>query len=103
MSASKPFVIGLTGSIGIYTGKFAVDGTLAKLGASVEAVSEGRRAEMDSPVKPFSPADRIGQLTMRNLDIADTREKLGIYTRTGLLSQGGADGLPQLGTEPATK
>jgi protease-4 len=48
----------LTGSIGIYTGKFAIDGTLAKLGASVETVSEGRRAEMDSPVKPFSPADR---------------------------------------------
>ena len=35
---------------------------------------------------PFSPADRIGQLTMRNLDIADTRHKLGIYTETGLLS-----------------
>jgi argininosuccinate synthase len=35
---------------------------------------------------PFSPADRIGQLTMRNLDIVDTREKLGIYTRVGLLS-----------------
>jgi hypothetical protein len=28
----------------------------------------------------FTPADRIGQLTMRNLDIADTRHKLGIYT-----------------------
>ena len=34
---------------------------------------------------PFSPADRIGQLTMRNLDISDTRHKLGIYTSTGLL------------------
>jgi argininosuccinate synthase len=32
---------------------------------------------------PFSPADRIGQLTMRNLDIVDTRDKLGIYTRSG--------------------
>src|SRR5574343_1254213 len=38
---------------------------------------------------PFSPADRIGQLTMRNLDIIDTRDKLGIYSRTGLLSLGG--------------
>jgi argininosuccinate synthase len=37
---------------------------------------------------PFSPADRIGQLTMRNLDITDTRAKLGIYTQTGLLSAG---------------
>ncbi|MFG6466667.1 argininosuccinate synthase [Roseateles sp. BYS87W] len=42
---------------------------------------------------PFSPADRIGQLTMRNLDITDTRSKLGIYTGTGLLSGGG---LPRL-------
>jgi argininosuccinate synthase len=36
----------------------------------------------------FTPADRIGQLTMRNLDIADTRAKLGIYADTGLLSVG---------------
>ncbi len=35
---------------------------------------------------PFSPADRIGQLTMRNLDIVDTRAKLGIYAQAGLLS-----------------
>ncbi len=37
---------------------------------------------------PFSPADRIGQLTMRNLDITDTRAKLGIYAKTGLISVG---------------
>jgi argininosuccinate synthase len=37
---------------------------------------------------PFTPADRIGQLTMRNLDIADTRDKLDLYTETGLLSSG---------------
>jgi argininosuccinate synthase len=37
---------------------------------------------------PFSPADRIGQLTMRNLDITDTRAKLGIYAKSGLLSLG---------------
>jgi argininosuccinate synthase len=42
---------------------------------------------------PFSPADRIGQLTMRNLDISDTRGKLGIYTGAGLLAGGG---LPQI-------
>jgi argininosuccinate synthase len=35
---------------------------------------------------PFSPLDRIGQLTMRNLDIVDTRNKLGIYSNTGLVS-----------------
>jgi argininosuccinate synthase len=37
---------------------------------------------------PFTPADRIGQLTMRNLDISDTRAKLGVYKDTGLLSTG---------------
>ena len=36
----------------------------------------------------FTPADRIGQLTMRNLDITDTRTKLNIYAGTGLLSIG---------------
>ena len=40
----------------------------------------------------FTPADRIGQLTMRNLDIADSRAKLDLYAATGLLSIGeGAD------------
>ncbi len=34
---------------------------------------------------PFSPFDRIGQLTMRNLDIADTRSKWELYDRCGLL------------------
>ena len=37
---------------------------------------------------PFSPQDRIGQLTMRNLDIVDTRAKLGIYAKSGMLSLG---------------
>jgi len=41
---------------------------------------------------PFSPQDRIGQLTMRNLDITDTRAKLGIYTESGLLSFSGGGG-----------
>jgi len=36
----------------------------------------------------FGPSDRIGQLTMRNLDIADTRAKLGIYADSGLLALG---------------
>ncbi|MBB4841807.1 argininosuccinate synthase [Paucibacter oligotrophus] len=45
---------------------------------------------------PFSPQDRIGQLTMRNLDIKDTREKLTTYSQVGLLSAGSASSLPQL-------
>jgi argininosuccinate synthase len=36
----------------------------------------------------FTPADRIGQLTMRNLDIIDTRDKLRIYSDAGLLGSG---------------
>jgi argininosuccinate synthase len=48
---------------------------------------------------PFSPADRIGQLTMRNLDIVDTRDKLSIYVKTGLLTMGDSTALPQLGTQ----
>lgn len=45
---------------------------------------------------PFTPADRIGQLTMRNLDITDTRAKLGLYAKTGLLSSGEGTPIPQL-------
>ena len=46
----------------------------------------------------FTPLDRIGQLTMRNLDIVDTRAKLGIYTKSGLLVAGKDSVLPQLGS-----
>jgi argininosuccinate synthase len=44
----------------------------------------------------FTPADRIGQLTMRNLDIADTREKLGVYSRSGLLGKNSEGSIPLL-------
>jgi argininosuccinate synthase len=44
----------------------------------------------------FTPQDRIGQLTMRNLDIIDTRDKLMIYTQSGLLQPSKTSGLPQL-------
>jgi len=54
------------------------------------------RLTMEKGESSFSPADRIGQLTMRNLDIVDTREKLGIYTQVGLLSSGQGASLPQL-------
>ena len=36
----------------------------------------------------FGPVDRIGQLTMRNLDIADTRSKLELYASQGQLGDG---------------
>jgi len=35
----------------------------------------------------FTPADRIGQLTLRNLDIADTRDKLELYSKARLLGE----------------
>ena len=47
----------------------------------------------------FTPLDRIGQLTMRNLDITDTRAKLGIYSQSGLLALGEGSVLPQLGNK----
>jgi argininosuccinate synthase len=38
---------------------------------------------------PFGPLDRIGQLTMRNLDIDDSRAKLEVYRSAGTLESGG--------------
>jgi argininosuccinate synthase len=58
------------------------------------------RLTMEKGESVFSPQDRIGQLTMRNLDIADTREKLLIYTKAGLLAQPAGTEMPLL---PATK
>jgi len=52
------------------------------------------RLSMESGEGEFGPEDRIGQLAMRNLDIADTREKLAGYAVTSALA--GAD-LPALG------
>jgi argininosuccinate synthase len=52
------------------------------------------RLTMEKGEAFFTPQDRIGQLTMRNLDITDTREKLATYAKTGLLGAGTA--LPQL-------
>ena len=43
------------------------------------------RLTMEKGQGAFTPADRIGQLSMRDLDIADTRDKLEIYSRAGLL------------------
>ena len=39
----------------------------------------------------FSPADRIGQLHMRNLDISDSRDKLGVYAKAGMLADGSGE------------
>ena len=39
----------------------------------------------------FSPLDRIGQLHMRNLDISDSRDKLGVYAKAGMLTAGSGE------------
>ena len=54
------------------------------------------RLTMEKGESAFTPQDRIGQLTMRNLDIADTRDKLFTYARAGLLATGEGDALPHL-------
>jgi len=51
------------------------------------------RLTMESGQGEFSPTDRIGQLTMRNLDIADSRDKINVYRNAGLLTSGGADSI----------
>lgn len=48
----------LTGSIGVVTGKFVVKGALDKLGIGTDSVSDGQFAEIYSPFKTFSPAER---------------------------------------------
>ena len=54
------------------------------------------RLSMEKTESAFSPRDRIGQLTMRNLDITDTREKLITYAATGLLTLSKGVEMPQL-------
>jgi argininosuccinate synthase len=46
---------------------------------------EPERLSMERSDSAFGPLDRIGQLTMRNLDIEDTRSKLGVYRDAGTL------------------
>ena len=48
----------LTGSIGVVAGKFVVGEAFSKLGANIESVSQGRFAEINSPVRAFSSAER---------------------------------------------
>jgi argininosuccinate synthase len=54
------------------------------------------RLTMEKGESTFSPRDRIGQLTMRNLDIIDTREKLLHYAQSGLLTLSTGTTMPQL-------
>src|SRR5678816_1331045 len=52
------------------------------------------RLTMEKGESAFTPQDRIGQLTMRNLDITDTRDKLFTYVKAGLLAPSVGKELP---------
>jgi len=65
--------------------------------ASPNLTYDPERLTMEKGQGSFTPLDRIGQLTMRNNDIADTRAKLATYVKTGLLGGGsGPTTLPVL-------
>jgi argininosuccinate synthase len=59
------------------------------------------RLSMEKTDSAFSPRDRIGQLTMRNLDITDTRAKLMTYAHSGLITLSQGSEMLQLNTTTA--
>ncbi len=64
--------------------------------ASPNLTYKPERLTMEKGESTFSPQDRIGQLTMRHLDITDSREKLMIYVKSGLLGPGSGGSMPLL-------
>ena len=62
MAMAAPYIVAqpgtLTGSIGVVTGKMVTGGVYTKLGANIETVSQGKFAELASPVRPFNDAER---------------------------------------------
>ena len=59
--------------------------------ASPNLTYQPDRLTMEKGASAFAPQDRIGQLTMRNLDIEDTRSKLLTYLKIGVIGPSGAD------------
>ena len=66
---------------------------------SANLTYQPERLTMEKGEGAFTPQDRIGQLTMRNLDITDTRQKLSIYGKAGLLTANPSVVLPRLGKD----
>jgi argininosuccinate synthase len=66
-----------------------------------ELTYQPERLSMERSESAFGPTDRVGQLTMRNLDLEDTRQKLGVYRRSGTLAP--ADDPLILGPGPAAE
>ncbi len=64
--------------------------------ASPNLTYKPERLTMEKGESTFSPQDRIGQLTMRHLDITDTRDKLMLYSKTGLLGPGSGSSMSLL-------
>jgi argininosuccinate synthase len=62
--------------------------------ASPNLTYKPERLTMEKGESAFTPQDRIGQLTMRNLDITDTRDKLLTYVKTGVLAPWSGNALP---------
>lgn len=71
--------------------------------ASPNLTYKPERLTMEKGEAFFSPADRIGQLTMRNLDIVDTRDKLAVYSKAGLLSTGAGTSMLRIGDDAKEK
>src|SRR5262249_4444223 len=67
---------------------------------SLNLTYKPERLTMEKGGGEFTPQDRIGQLTMRNLDITDTRDKLIIYTKAGLLRPSTTGSPLQIGANP---
>jgi protease IV len=72
----------LTGSIGIFTGKVAIGGTLDKIGVTRETVISGANADLESPFTPFSPAQRAKMLQLMQGFYEDFVEKAAQSRKT---------------------
>ncbi len=64
--------------------------------SSANLTYKPERLTMEKGESMFTPQDRIGQLTMRNLDIVDTREKLFTYVKAGVLAPWTGTALPHV-------
>jgi argininosuccinate synthase len=69
--------------------------------ASPNLTYKPERLTMEKGESMFTPQDRIGQLTMRNLDIVDTRDKLFTYVKAGVLAPWSGTALPNPLLPPA--
>ena len=72
----------LTGSIGIFGGKVAIGGTLAKIGVTTATVQSGRNASLSSPFEPFTPEQRAKVMEYMDVFYDTFVEKAAMSRRT---------------------